>query len=221
MITECYRKDYSGEFVVVGATWSGGKKNIQREWVDNPIKNHHISGRAVCIGTRADKDQFDYCRLQKHRGGLLGSKKLQTYGAGEIALEMRLDFTVEKNPAILDQLIETEYHKHNTIYTSPKYCFEHPGDFYNIPHNPVMLDVCLLPYLAAFDGHREIFLLGYHNDAGIGQSSWESQMHQIMNVYSGTKFYYVGHESQMPKVWKDSANVALMTYRQFIVYADV
>lgn len=221
MITECYRKDYVGEFVITGASWSGGKKRVQREWVANPIENHHISGRAACIGTTIDRELFDYRILQNHRGGLLGTKKLQTYGTGEIAQEMRLDFAVEKDEDVLYQLINTGYYKQNVIYTSPKFCFKHPGVFYNVPYNPVVLDVCLLPYLAAFDGHQEIFLIGYHDTANIGQSSWSAQIKKIMDAYSSVKFYHIGQKSTMPESWNDNANLANMSYREFISYADI
>ena len=94
MITERYRKDYTGEFIILNTAWAGGKKRTQREWMPNPIENHHISGRAACIGSSVDKLEFDFTILQRHKGGLLGSKKLQTYGVGEIAKQMRLDFAV-------------------------------------------------------------------------------------------------------------------------------
>ena len=73
-----YRTDYAGEFVITETRWAGGRKNETREWIVNPIENHHISGRAACIGTDIDHWRFDYTRLARHRGGLLGSKKLQT-----------------------------------------------------------------------------------------------------------------------------------------------
>ena len=92
-----YRADYAGEFVVLETKWSGGKKIEKREWIDNPITNQHLSGRAACIGSGIDRNYFNYTVLQRHRGGLLGSKKLQNYGTGIIAQEMRLDFTVKKN----------------------------------------------------------------------------------------------------------------------------
>ena len=69
-----YRIDYPGEFVITHTRWAGGKKDETREWIANPIENHHISGRAACIGHTSEKQYFDYTRLQNHRGGLLGSK---------------------------------------------------------------------------------------------------------------------------------------------------
>lgn len=117
MITARYRKDYIGEYIITQSKWSGGKKQQIREWVANPIENHHISGRAVCIGSDIDRRFFDYTRLQHHRGGLLGSKKLQTYGTGNISKQMRLDFTIETNPEILEELIKNNHHQDNIVYT--------------------------------------------------------------------------------------------------------
>ena len=90
-----YRQDYPGEFVITESKWSGGKKHEKREWIANPIVNQHLSGRAVAIGSSDDQERFDYRVLATHRGGLLGSLKLQTYGTAKIALQMRLDFTVD------------------------------------------------------------------------------------------------------------------------------
>ena len=39
MITERYRKDYTGEFIITNTSWAGGKKRTQREWMPNPIEN--------------------------------------------------------------------------------------------------------------------------------------------------------------------------------------
>lgn len=172
MITERYRTDYTGEFIITQSVWSGGKKRQRREWVANPIENQHISGRAVCIATDVNKEQFDYARLQNHRGGLLGSKKLQTYGIGSIAKEMRLDFTVETDDTVLNDLIDGHYYQDNIIYTTPRNCLKHPGVFYLIPYNPVLIKEALSLYLAAFDGHKEIFMIGYNNLSDIGNSTW-------------------------------------------------
>ena len=79
-----FRQDYAGEFVVIESRWISGKKEEKREWIPNPIENQHISGRAACIGSTFDQGTFNYTMLQRHRGGLLGSKKLQTYGVGNI-----------------------------------------------------------------------------------------------------------------------------------------
>lgn len=221
MIVERYRKDYTGEFIITNTVWSGGRKRTQREWMPNPIENHHISGRAACIASDVDVEYFDFTILPLHKGGLLGSVKLQTYGVGNIAKMMRLDFTVEKDDQILNELNDIHYYKQNIIYTTPRNCLRHPGVFYTIPYNPPFVKEVLLPYLAAFDGHREIFLLGYTENAQIGQDDWAMQMTKLFGTYPSTKFFHVGHKSQTPEIWLDFANVEQLTHREFITHCDI
>lgn len=216
-----YRSDYPGEFVVLETRWSGGQKQQSREFVPNPIENHHISGRAACIGSSLDQSQFDYRRLQRHRGGLLGSKKLQNYGTGQIATQMRLDFAVETNATALNHLVEQKYHEQNIVYTSARMCIDNPGLFYLIPFNPKLLDLCTTIYLAAFDGHKEIFLLGYNTETPVDHPEWFKQIVAIMTAYQSTKFWFVGEATNMYDEWFECANAKSMTYREFISYCDV
>jgi hypothetical protein len=216
-----YRSDYAGEFVILETKWSGGKKSETREWIPNPIENHHLSGRAACIGSNIDRGHFDYTRLQRHRGGLLGSKKLQTYGTGEIAHEMRLDFTVETNSDNLLKILQSNYQTSNIVYTSPRHCIAHPGEFYLIPFRPRLIDLATAIYLAAFDGHKEIFMLGYTDETAGGHNEWIQQITNIFSAYAGTKFYLVGESTRMPDAWVNRANTQTMTYRDWIGYCDV
>jgi hypothetical protein len=216
-----YRSEYAGEFVILETKWSGGKKQQTREFIANSIENHHISGRAACIGSKADIESFDYTRLQRHRGGLLGSKKLQTYGVGTVTDNMRLDFTVETDPDRLKMLISNNYCENNIVYTSASNCIDNPEKFYLIPYNPRLLDLVSAAYLASFDGHKEIFLLGYTRDTPIALTEWYKQMEVLMNAYTGIKFYFVGEPTNMYQSWSNCANAEFMTYRNFISYCDV
>lgn len=221
MIPNRYRNDYLGEFVITNTVWSGGKKRQSREWIPNPIENHHLSGRAACIGSSVDKAIFDYTILENHRGGLLGSKKLQTYGVAPIANEMRLDFAVALQFDQLKPLLDNQYYKNNIIYTKSKICLQNPGAFYLIPYCPNFCIEVMPLYLAAFDGHKEIFALGYHNDTESGSSSWQGQIKSLMDAYPSTKFYFVGETTNMPGEWFEAANATALNYREFISYCDV
>mgnify|MGYP003344309947 CR=1 FL=1 len=216
-----YRSDYAGEFVVVETRWSGGKKNQTREWVPNPIENHHISGRAACVGSVFDADKFDHTRLQRHRGGLLGSKKLQTYGTGDIANTMRLDFAVETRLTQLQGLKDSAYTENNIVYTTARHCIAMPGEFYLIPMSPGLLDLAILPYLAAFDGHQEIFLLGYNGETPVENTTWSQQIRQVIDAYSAVQFYFVGEPTNMYDCWLEPANTRTLTHREFISYCDI
>jgi hypothetical protein len=216
-----YRADYAGEFVVVESRWANGKKHESREWIANPIENQHISGRAACIGSTTDQAQFDHTRLERHRGGLLGSKKLQTYGTGSIAQQMRLDFAVETDSNLLAKLVASGYSSQNTVYTTPRNCIAAPGEFYLIPQNPRLLGPAQLLYLAAFDNHREVFLLGYNCDTPVGNPNWQNQVTEVMTAYPGVMFYLVGERTNMYDCWLDTNNVKCINHREFISYCDV
>jgi hypothetical protein len=219
-MTARYRSEYPGEFVILETRWSGGKKQETREWIPNPIENQHVSGRAACIGSSTDRGYFDYSRLSHHRGGLLSSKKLQTYGTGEIALEMRLDFAVETNAQRLANIKSTDYHVDNIVYTTSRNCINNPGSFYLIPNRPLVEDSVTVLYLAAFDGHREIFLLGYNNEVRPGRDSWHSDIVRVFQTYP-VDFYLVGEPTNMPATWLDCANVRTTNYQDWISYCDV
>jgi len=221
MITERYRTDYLGEYIIVESRWSGGKKSQTREWVENPIENHHISGRACCIVDSIAQEKFDYTRLQRHRGGLLGNKKLQTYGTGRISQQMRLDFAVETNPVGLEEIISREYQQNNIVYTTARNVINHPGEFYLIPFTPRLSNWAMLPYLAAFDGHKEVFIIGCHREAEMPNSATIHEMYSVMSTYSSVKFYMVGESHTHHHALFDNANVSPMDYREFITYCDV
>jgi hypothetical protein len=221
MIQHRLRRDYPGEFVILQTRWVNGRKEQVREWVENPIDNQHISGRAAVIGSDLDAEFFDYTRLQKHRGGLLGKKRLQTYVAGDIWQEMRADFTVETEELKLNEILKSQYQEQNIVYTTATNCIRHPGEFYLIPFNP-KLDVLALPaYLAAFDGHQEIFMLGYNNQTQSGTKTWHSHVDLVLRTYPEVKFVFVGHEQNTPEMWRKHRNVECWDYRHFVTYCDV
>ena len=221
MIREQYRADYEGEFVITESKWSGGKKTQNREWVKNPVNKQHISGRAACIASDVDKERFDYTRLQRHKGGLLGSKKLQTYGTGSITKEMRLDFAVEINKPILQDILARAYSTDNIVYTTTRNCLVNPGEFYLIPYNTLMAMEALILWLAAFDGHKEIYMIGYNNLTKGTTSEWMSHVNTVISVFPSVKFTLVGEETIMPVEWRKNANVECMTHRGFVTHCDV
>lgn len=226
MITARYRRDYDGEFVVTETRWANGKKIQNREWVPNPIQNQHISGRAACITSDFDKyndnqNAFDFRRLQRHRGGLLGSKKLQTYGVGPITQEMRLDFAVDIRADVIEEIKSRQYQRSNVVYTTTRLCLMNPGEFYLIPFNPNLCAEALPLYLACFDGHSEVFVLGANNDTPGSNSAWRSQIADVITAYQGTAFYFVGVKSNMPRDWFELANVSALSYREWMSFCDV
>lgn len=221
MIQERYRRDYNGEFVILQTTLANGANKQTREWIPNVIENHHISGRAAVIGSRALNHRFQYQRLQQHRGGLLGQKRLQTYGTGDLWRDMRFDFFACIDRIEIDQMLATDYNYQCTVFTTARVCLENPGKFYPIPYFPLMDSLALPVYLAAFDGHSEVFMLGYCLETPAGTKTWISDIDAVMSTYSGTAFVLVGAEGTMPKSWRSHPNVRSMNTREFVTYCDI
>ena len=72
--------------------------------------------------------------------------------------------TVETNKDRLEEILKTGYPTDNIVYTNGVNCVKYPGNFYLIPLNPRVLLPALPLYLAAFDNHKEIFLIGYNRE---------------------------------------------------------
>ena len=220
MIHERYRRDYDGEFVLVDHDQSQGEIRQKREWIDNPVINQHLSGRAAVIGSRVKYGGLRWNRLERHRGGLLGKKRLQTYGSGDLWRDMRFDFFVEKSEQELADIVAHGYDHTSTVYTSMKNCLSYPGHFYPVPFQPVLDYLAQALYLAAFDGHQEIFMWGYHRDTPAGTAGWIRDVAEVMAVYSPVKFWLLGNHT-FPAEWRQQANVEIMTIERFITYCDV
>lgn len=239
-IQEIYRKDYDGEYVILNTKYDNGKKVVEKEWVDNPITNQHISGRAAIIASGESRLAYDVTKLERHRGGLLGSKKLQTYGTGSLHKEMQLDFFITMDPDKCQECIESRYTEKCTIMTTARNCIENPEEFFLIPQSMKGLTAVLATWLACFDGHKEIFWLGldgqvettYNNNIYIPQDDprktsvsishkLNSSITELMQAYLGIDFYHVSNIKKVPVEWKEQPNFNQMTYQEWISYCDV
>jgi hypothetical protein len=221
MITQRYRQDYNGEFFVLSSGWRQGIKGQSREWIDNPIQNQHISGRAAAIGSDVDFERFDYSVLERHRGGLHGKLKLQTYGAGDTWSRMRLDFYYTNHPTTVSKIRDNQYYENTVVYTTPYRCVTNPKKFYPVPYNPRISDIALPLYLSAFDGHKEVFMIGYNNDTRAGKKNWTADVESVIRAYWNTTFTIIGSPSNIPELWKRHKNVKTISYRDFIYYCDI
>lgn len=221
MIQARYRSDYAGEFVLLETKFEHGKKIEKREWIANPIDNHHISGRAAVIGSRTDVPQFSFTKLARHHGGLLGKKKLQTYGSNDLWQDMKFDFVVAIESENVEAITAANYNQENIVYSTARNCVRHAGKFYLVPHAPVLDELSMAVYMAAFDGHREVFLLGYNNDTPMVDKNWSAYLNHVLQAYAATDFVLVGTASNMPSVWRQNRNVRTIKYREFVSYCDV
>jgi hypothetical protein len=87
--------------------------------------------------------------------------------------------------------------------------------------NPHLSAEALPLYLAAFDGHKEIYMIGYNKESPNTRDDWIQQVASVIRAYSGTKFIMVGNKDNMPEEWLALPNTDNFTYRHFISYCDV
>jgi hypothetical protein len=223
MISELYRSDYDGEFVITNTIFKDGKKEQEREWVENPITNKHISDRATCIAVGTSIEGFLLNRLENHVGGLLGSLSMQVYGVQDVYKKLKCDFLVALGQDTLDEIKESEYDENNIVYTSTKGCLENQGAFYLIPQSTRSTPHATAVWLACFDEHKEIFLFGYdqYNDIAEKQIKMIDSVNLVMKTYSSVKFYHVRKHGEMPESWKYLSNIDSMTIQEYVSYTDI
>jgi hypothetical protein len=222
-VDEVYRKDYDGEFVVTGLTIKNGKREQTREWIDNPITVNSISGRAVCVSNGAGSEQFNLQSLtSKH--GLLNSLALNVYATDGLYTKFKPNFLVTFNTDLLANMISRGVTEDIITYTSGTQCIKHPGEFYLIPYGRKGPADMIAAYLAAFDGHKEIYLVGYDEYTADGlkrRTPMIEAVARVIEAYPGIKFYHCIHEGKLPMEWTGLKNVHSMSIAEFISECDV
>jgi len=219
---ERYRSDYDGEFVILRTYFKDGQKLQDKEWIPNPVENQYLSARAAVIGYGQSREKFQVKKLQDHRGGLLGSKRLQTYGAQGCWPELRFDFYVENDQDSLRKLIKHRYMETCTVYSNVKNCIKYPGQFYLTPYNVKLTNIATAIYIAAFDGHKEIFLLGVDGTLENGEFNIKeaTSINNVIRTYSNTTFYFV--TDWVGQTWyRNHTNVKTINYNEFVSYCDI
>ena len=157
-MSERYRTEYDGEFVIISNTIKDGKKVQEREWIENPIENQHISGRAVVIGNGQSRN-----------------------------------------------------------------CISTPGEFYLVPYGERGNSVSIAAWLACFDGHKEVYLVGVdgtNEDEGPSEKKI-SELANIMRTYPTVQFIYVSDGKLAPDQWRQNRNFVQWKYGQFVSHCDI
>ena len=227
---ERYRTDYDGEFVIVSNTIKDGKKHQEREWIDNPIENQHISGRAAVIGNGASRYETKFngkfnlkTKIEQHAGWHLGRKRLQSYGSQGCWQEMQCDFYVEFDKQKLAEIKSEKYQEKVAVYSNARNCIDDPGEFYLVPYGVRGKSITVATWLACFDGHKEIFLIGADacNADGNADEQTVKEMNAVFDNYKTTKFYYVSDFGNTHDLWRENINFSQISYAEFITYCDI
>ena len=242
-LKQIYRSNYAGENIVTQLTLADGEWNPETEFVPNSVINTHTTNQAVAIGNGASRLGFDLGHIARHRGGVLGADKLQSYGCNALYRDFTPDFLVATGDAITQEIANSGYADANIVYTTADQMLKYPGKFYLVPQNIQFDAGALAAYLACFDGHKKVFLLGYdhyqdvepvnnvYSDTNGYPASTDTDngvafilsLSDVVTTYSNVEFVRVMpdsthwiHDQLTPLI-----NFRQITYRDFVLEADI
>ena len=247
-LKQLYRSNYAGENIVSQLTLIGGDWNPEVEFVPNQVFSTHTTTQAVVVGNGESRQDFNLQLIGDHRGGLLAKDKLQTYGCNALYRDFTPDFLVAVGDEIIKEIANSGYTNDNIVYTNAGAVLDHPGKFYLVPQNASYDAGSLAAYMACFDGHTKVFLMGYdgydnhHQHAGSNYNNMykdtngylnntENQngkfltttLQNVVKTYSDVEFIRVMPESTswIPEELEPLANFRQISYNDFTFEADL
>jgi hypothetical protein len=242
-LSKKYRRGYTGEDIIVERKHEGQRWWDVTEHVANAVTNNQISNRAVIFGNGESRLSFNVNHLLNKKSGLLGADTLQSYACNAFYREYTPDFLVVTSRIVADELSKTSYPTDNIVYTRVDISLEFPRKFYLIPHDPYADAGSTAAYIACFDGHKKIYLLGcegqhepnYNNNVYAGTpgyagknsdmlgNNWGESYRQLFQVYDDVDFVlvtpngrYKTHDS-----WKACTNFRQISHRDMVLEADL
>lgn len=220
-IEQKFRATYTGEEVTTQMTVQGTKQQYEKEWVANNVFNNHLTTQAIVLGGGETRKNFDMRLIKNHKGGILGEKKLQTYGCNDVYKDIEVDFLVVVGRENAKEAAKSGYCNNHIVYSNAGNVLDYPGKFYLIPQDPSWNSGAIAAYLAAFDGHDKIFLLGCEMDEQ--HPFWAQAMKLVFDTYPDVDFVLVGQTdaAYVPAEWKSSLNLRVISVRDFVLEADI
>lgn len=242
-LNKLYRRYYRGEDIIVERNYNNGVWHDTTENVPNAVINNQISNQAVVIGNGPSRLEFEMDLIKNHKGGLLGARTLQSYGCNALYRDFTPDFLVARGNEMIAELARSNYVKDHIVYSDSIHLLEYPNKFYLIPHDPYTDAGTTALYIAAFDGHRTVFMLGFDGQdtpgynynvyAGtanylglrdtVSDSKWVADRTTLFRTYKDTEFVRVTKKNTepVPEDWKFCPNFRSINYNQFALEADL
>ena len=243
LIRQLYRKDYQGEDVVTELQHVNHRWLITTEYIPNQIANLQTSNRALIIGNGDSRSGFDLNLAKRNQAGLLGRNKLQTYGCNALYRDFTPDFLVVTGKEFINEILTTNYTDEHVVYANAWAIDKFPKKFYLIPQDPAWNSGSIAAYLACFDGHKKVYLLGFdgndsdqynnniYNDTigypsrlqPVNESFYVESMLQVFQTYPDVDFVRLSPSGnyRMPEKWRYQTNVRQISFRDFVYEADL
>lgn len=230
-----YRKDYVGEtvnWIVDGETNSRFIKPLP----DAFVKSNSIS--AIVLGNGLTRDYPDHKKLMKINSKRLAQSYKLVYACNRaVHEEETYDYYVLKHKSFL---IGVKKERRPQIYLPNDIFIEAVGDYNMLPMVSYLDSGASAAMLAAFDGHKKVFLFGFDGDLGRGWqtlyddvypynenkvdipfTSWQNGLYEVMSAYKDTEFYRLQSDGQRaPDKWRQLPNFKDVSYRDAVLLGD-
>jgi hypothetical protein len=209
---------------------------------------------AVVIGNGVSVGEFDLTKILPYRESTpwgevtdwitkRQTQNFSTYGCNALYRNFKPDYLVLTGKGIIEEVAQSTVDKPNIVYANTKFLELYPNKFSFLPQNPDFNSGAIAAYMAAFDGHKTIYLLGFDGidssdniynifagtpnypnvSATINEDYWNKSLQTVMHVYSDIEFVRVcpTKNYRQPAVWKDCTNFRQIDFRQFVLEADI
>lgn len=227
ILKQIYRSSYSGEEVVTKLTYQDGEWNPETEIIPNQVFNTHTTTQAVVFGNGATRKEFDLAHIERHKGGLFGTNRLQSYGCNHLYKEFTPDFLVIVGKENADEIARTTYPNNNIVYAHGEHLINHPNKFYLIPQNISYDAGAIAAYMAAFDGHKKVFLMGFDSytvdPVHQTQAFFIKTLLSVINTYNDVEFVRVTptEDYSCSEELLSQPNFRQIDFRKFVIEADI
>jgi hypothetical protein len=252
-ISKLYRKDIAHEEVNTVGLFLNDQWQYQKEEITISQFNN-LANHAVVIGNGKTCNEFDLTKILPSRAttrwGEIGPwvdkrqrRNFFTYGCNALYRNYKPDFLIATGDGIVKEIAESRADKSNVVYTYSKNLEKYPGKFNILPQNPDFNAGAIAAYMAAFDGHKKVFLLGFDGvdslidngnmfadtpnypakDYPTNTEFWIRSLNTVMSVYSDTEFIRVcpSKDYIQPEMWKFNLNYRQIDFRRFVLEADI
>jgi hypothetical protein len=233
-VKKLFRNTYQGEDIYSLAAYTQSDWSYDKEYVPNIVNNQRFGQRAVVIGNGISRKDFNL--------NIIKNKKVQTYGCNALYRDFEPDFLVAVGKEIAKEIRIQGYASTHVVYSTPDNILNYPGTFHLIPQNPNWNAGAVATYLACFDGHSTVYLLGHEGIDTPGFSSniyadtpgykeydkvtdkfWALAMGLVFKTYSLVDFVLVSPTGRgyMPVEWNGHTNLRRIDFRDFVLECDL
>ena len=242
-LNKIYRANYGGERITTEAAFRNSEWLYKTEWIPTAVANNHISKIATVIGNGNSRKTFPIGLVVKHLSGRLGATSMQTYGCNALYREYQPTFLVTVGDDITNELAQSGYCDRHIVYANSDKIIRHPNKFYLIPQDFISNAGTIATYLACFDGHEKVYLIGFDNSVvydcrvyfrmlqnafqrvkhNYSDDYWIMSMERIMRMYNEVEFVRVTSTPNYvcPPSWSKLPNFRQIHFQAYLIEADI